>query len=38
MFWLEAAQVAIGHTTVGVSQIYAQRDVRLGVEVARQIG
>jgi hypothetical protein len=37
-FGLEAAQVALGHATADVSQIYAQRDERLGVEVARQIG
>ena len=37
-FSLEAARVVLGHTNVSTSEIYAERDQRLGVEVARQIG
>jgi integrase len=35
---LEAAQVLLGHTRADVTQIYAERDERLAVEVARKIG
>jgi integrase len=37
-FGLEAAQVALGHATADVSQIYAERDLSLAVEVMRKIG
>lgn len=37
-FGLEAAQVILGHSRADVTQIYAARDINLGVEVARLIG
>jgi len=37
-FGLEAAQVLLGHAKADVTQIYAERDSRLAVEVARKIG
>ena len=37
-FGLEAAQVTLGHATADVSQIYAERDLALAVEVMRKIG
>ena len=37
-FGLEAAQVTLGHATADVSQIYAERDLTLAVEVMRKIG
>ncbi|MEX2169982.1 MAG: site-specific integrase [Pirellulales bacterium] len=37
-FGLEAAQVLLGHATANVTQIYAERDLAKGVEVARKIG
>ena len=37
-FGLEAAQVALGHSRADVTQVYAERDQRLAVEVARQVG
>lgn len=37
-FGLEAAQVILGHAKADVTQIYAERDLTLGVEVARRIG
>lgn len=37
-FGLEAAQVALGHANAAVSEIYAERDMQKGVEVARKIG
>lgn len=37
-FGLEAAQVALGHATASVTQVYAERDSKLGIEVARRIG
>ncbi|MBU4270581.1 MAG: site-specific integrase [Planctomycetes bacterium] len=37
-FGLEAAQVSLGHAKADVTQIYAERDSRLAVEVARKIG
>ena len=37
-FGLEAAQVALGHASADVSQIYAERDLTLAAEVARKIG
>ncbi len=37
-FGLEAAQVSLGHAKADVTQIYAERDARLAIEVARKIG
>ena len=37
-FGLEAAQVILGHAKADVTQVYAERDARLAVEVARKIG
>jgi integrase len=37
-FGLEAAQVALGHSQLGVTQVYAERDEALAVRVAKEIG
>jgi integrase len=37
-FGLEAAQIVLGHSAADVTQIYAERDLAKGEEVARQIG
>src|SRR5262249_13204954 len=37
-FGLEAAQVALGHAKADVTQVYAERDLTLAVQVAAQIG
>jgi integrase len=37
-FGLEAAQVVLGHSQANVTQVYAERDLARGVEVARAIG
>jgi len=37
-FGLEAAQVILGHSQANVTQVYAERDLAKGVEVARRIG
>ncbi len=37
-FGLEAAQVILGHSKADVTQVYAERDARLAVEVAKRIG
>lgn len=37
-FGLEAAQVVLGHSAADVTQVYAERDLAKGVEVARKIG
>lgn len=37
-FGLEAAQVILGHSKADVTQVYAERDIAKGVEVARAIG
>lgn len=37
-FGLEAAQIVLGHSKADVTQIYAERDLAKGMEVARQIG
>ena len=37
-FGLEAAQVILGHSQANVTQVYAERDLRADVEVARAIG
>ena len=38
LFGLEEAQVILGHATADVTQIYAERDLRKAVEVAKKIG
>ena len=38
LFGLEAAQVTLGHASADVTQVYAERDARLGIEVAKRIG
>ncbi len=35
---LEAAQVLLGHANANVTQVYAERDMRLAAEVAREVG
>ena len=37
-FGLEAAQVILGHSQANVTQIYAERDLAKGIEVAKRIG
>jgi integrase len=37
-FGLEAAQVILGHSQANVTQVYAERDIAKGIEVAKQIG
>jgi integrase len=37
-FGLEAAQVALGHSTADVTQVYAERDRALAERVAREVG
>jgi integrase len=37
-FGLEAAQVILGHAAANVTEIYAERDLQKGIEVARLIG
>jgi len=37
-FGLEAAQIILGHSQANVSEIYAERDLAKGVEVAKRIG
>jgi integrase len=37
-FGLEAAQVSLGHAKADITQVYAERDSRLAVEVALKIG
>ncbi len=37
-FGLEAAQIILGHSSADVTQVYAERDLAKGIEVARQIG
>jgi integrase len=37
-YGLEAAQVALGHATADVTQVYAERDLTLAVKVASEIG
>jgi hypothetical protein len=37
-FGLEAAQVALGPTHAAVTELYAEKNLGLAVEVARQIG
>lgn len=37
-FGLEAAQIALGHSSADVTQIYAERDLARGIDVARSAG
>lgn len=37
-FGLEAAQVILGHSELGVTQVYAERDSAKAIEIARRIG
>ena len=37
-FGLEAAQVALGHSSAQVTQVYAERDLTLATKVAAEIG
>ncbi|MCC7086333.1 MAG: site-specific integrase [Pirellulales bacterium] len=37
-FGLEAAQITLGHSQANTTQIYAERDMQKGIEVARRIG
>ena len=37
-FGLEAAQVVLGHAKADVTQVYAERDAALAMEVMRKIG
>jgi len=37
-FGLEAAQVILGHSQANVTQVYAQRDLKRGMEAAKAIG
>jgi integrase len=37
-FGLEAAQVALGHSSADVTQIYAERDLRLAIKIAETNG
>lgn len=37
-FGLEAAQITLGHAGADVTQVYAERDLAKGVEVARRVG
>jgi integrase len=38
LYGLEAAQVALGHSQANITQIYAERDMCLAEQVAREIG
>ena len=37
-FGLEAAQVILGYSQANVTQVYAERDIAKGIEVAKRIG
>jgi integrase len=37
-YGLEAAQVILGHANASTSEIYAERDAKLGARIAREIG
>jgi integrase len=37
-FGLEGAQVILGHASADVTQVYAERDEKLGTRIAREIG
>ena len=37
-YWLEAAQVLLGHSKADVTQVYAERNETLAADVAAKIG
>ena len=37
-FGLEAAQIMLGHSKADVTQVYAERDLAKGIEIARRVG
>jgi integrase len=37
-FGIEAAQVTLGHSQIGTTQVYAERDKSLAIRVAKEIG
>lgn len=37
-FGLEAAQIVLGHSNANITQVYAERDLAKGLEVAKRIG
>ena len=37
-FWLEAAQVRLGHSKADITQVYAEKDQELAKTVAAKIG
>jgi site-specific recombinase XerC len=37
-FGVEGAQIMLGHSSADVTQIYAERDLAKGIEIARRIG
>ena len=37
-FGLESAQIILGHSAADVTQVYAERDLSKGIEVANRIG
>ena len=37
-FGIEAAAAALGHSKTDTSEIYAERDLQLAAEVAKQLG
>jgi site-specific recombinase XerC len=37
-YGLEAAQVALGHSSAAVTQVYAERDLDKGIQVAKAMG
>jgi integrase len=37
-FGLEGAQIVLGHASADVTQVYAERDEKLGTRIAREIG
>jgi integrase len=37
-FGLEAAQVALGHSSADVTQVYCERDLKLAESVAQAVG
>ena len=37
-YGLEAAQVILGHRTAAVTQVYAERDVKLAEKVMSEVG
>jgi integrase len=38
LYGLEAAQIILGHASADVTQVYAERDAKLGARIAREIG